>query len=105
MKKKIKGTPQRPRLYVFKSNKHIYAQIIDDINCRILFSSSSICKEFKTKIKSGANCETANIIGQNIAVKSKKQGINQIIFDRGKKLYHGRIKAVADAARKEGLIF
>lgn len=105
MKKKIQGTVQRPRLYVFKSNKHIYAQIIDDINCRILLSSSSISKELKNQVKSGANCETANIIGQNIAVKSKKHGIDKIVFDRGQRPYHGRVKAVADAARKEGLIF
>lgn len=105
MKKKIKGTIERPRLYVFKSNKHIYAQIIDDINCKILLSSSSISKELKNQIKSGANCQTAHIVGQNIAIKSKKHGINQIVFDRGQRPYHGRVQAVADAARQEGLIF
>ena len=107
MKKKITGNLKRPRLYVFRSNKHIYAQIIDDINNKILLSSSSIEKDLKAKIQLNkkANCEISKIIGKNIANKAKKSGIKTVIFDRGKKLYHGRIKALAEAAREEGIKF
>nr|YP_009391907.1 ribosomal protein L18 [Acrosorium ciliolatum]ARW60051.1 ribosomal protein L18 [Acrosorium ciliolatum] len=105
MKKKIIGTLKRPRLYVFKSNKHIYAQLIDDHNNKILTSSSSISKDIKNNINNYANCETAKIIGKNIAIKLKEKGINQIIFDRGNKIYHGKIKALAEATRNEGINF
>lgn len=107
MKRKILGTPNRPRLYVFRSNKHLYAQIIDDTKHKVLFSSSSLCQEVQDKIRNkyNSNCKTANIIGQLIAIKSKQHGINHIVFDRGDKLYHGKVKTLADAARKEGLIF
>nr|QVY58419.1 50S ribosomal protein L18 [Kappaphycus striatus] len=107
MKKKIIGSPERPRLYVFRSNKHIYAQVIDDINHRVLLSSSSIEKDFKKSInyKKKANCKTSIIIGKNIAKKAKKIGIETIIFDRGKKLYHGLIKELAEATRAEGIKF
>nr|QCI08264.1 ribosomal protein L18 [Pterothamnion crispum] len=105
IKKRIKGTETRPRLYIFKSNKHIYAQLIDDINHIILASSSTVGKDIKQSINSFANCKNAKIIGKNIAIKSKKQGINKIIFDRGHNLYHGQIKALADAAREEGINF
>nr|QCI07066.1 ribosomal protein L18 [Haraldiophyllum bonnemaisonii] len=101
MKKKIKGTTDRPRLYVFKSNKHIYVQLIDDNKNKILTSSSTISKD----IKKFANCETAAIVGKNIAIKLKAQGINCIIFDRGNKIYHGKIKALAEATRREGIHF
>ena len=107
MRKKIQGTSNRPRLYVFRSNKHIYAQIIDDINQKILFSSSTLCNKVKQNklFYTKANCKAASMVGQNIAIKLKQYGINYIIFDRGNKLYHGKIKALADAAREEGLIF
>nr|QCI04096.1 ribosomal protein L18 [Antithamnionella ternifolia] len=104
-KNKIKGTTTRPRLYIFKSNKHLYAQLIDDTTNKILASSSTIAKEINSSTKIYANCENAKIIGKQIAIKSKKQGINQIIFDRGNNLYHGQIKALADAAREEGINF
>nr|YP_009397077.1 ribosomal protein L18 [Spyridia filamentosa]ARW66263.1 ribosomal protein L18 [Spyridia filamentosa] len=104
MKKKIKGTSIKPRLYVFKSNKHIYAQIIDDINNKVITSSSTISKELKDDISS-CNCNNAVKIGKDIAEKSKKQGISQVVFDRGKNIYHGKVKALADAAREEGIIF
>lgn len=103
--KKIKGTTQRPRLYVFKSNKHLYVQIIDDTNNEILASSSTIAKEITSETKIYANCENAKIIGKQIAIKSKEKGIKQIVFDRGNNLYHGQIKALADAAREEGINF
>nr|QCI09117.1 ribosomal protein L18 [Inkyuleea mariana] len=105
MKKYIKGKYERPRLYVFKSNKHIYAQIIDDINNKILVSSSTLSKDIKESIESYANCKAASIIGKNLAIKSKSKGINKVIFDRGNNIYHGKIKALADAARQEGINF
>ena len=105
MKKKVKGTIERPRFYVFKSNKHIYAQIIDDINHEILLSSSSISNKLKSQIGSKTNCEVSKLIGKDIANQAKKKGIEKVVFDRGQKLYHGKIKALADAARIEGLNF
>lgn len=105
MKKKIKGTLKRPRLYIFRSNKHIYAQLIDDHNNKILTSSSSVSKDIKNNINNYVNCEAAKMIGKSIAIKLKNKGINQIIFDRGNKIYHGKIKALADATRNEGIEF
>jgi len=105
MIKKIQGTSTRPRLYIFKSNKHIYAQLIDDTTHKIITSISTISKEIKEDIQSFANCKNAAIIGKHIAIKSKEKGIKQIVFDRGKNLYHGKVKALAEAARKEGIEF
>nr|QCI07233.1 ribosomal protein L18 [Hypnea pannosa] len=107
MKKKIQGNSQRPRLYVFRSRKHIYVQVIDDISQKILLSSSSITKSLKSTLpfKSKANCEISVLIGKDIAKKAKKKGIKSVIFDRGKRLYHGRIKALADSVRQEGIKF
>ena len=105
MKKKIRGTEKRPRLYIFKSNKHIYAQLINDKSNDIIASYSSISIDIKHTIKSGVNCEIAKIVGQNIAKKFKEKGIGQIVFDRGNKIYHGQIKAIAESIRKEGIIF
>lgn len=104
-KKNITGTSQRPRLYIFKSNKHLYAQLIDDINNTIIASSSTISKDIKNQEKFFANCTNAKIIGNNIAVKSKEKGITQIIFDRGNNIYHGQVKALAEAAREAGINF
>lgn len=101
MTKQIKGSPTRPRLYIFKSSKHIYAQIIDDFNQKIIASSSTLSKD----IKKYANCVNAQIVGQNIAQKLKVRGLNEIIFDRGNNIYHGQIKALADATRQEGIKF
>nr|YP_009391292.1 ribosomal protein L18 [Dipterocladia arabiensis]ARW59436.1 ribosomal protein L18 [Dipterocladia arabiensis] len=101
MKRKIKGSYHCPRLYIFKSNKHIYAQIIDDDNNNILTSSSTISKEINTF----ANCTTAKQIGQQVAKKLKEKGITKIIFDRGYNKYHGQIKALAEATREEGINF
>lgn len=105
MKKKIKGTYNRPRLYVFKSNQHIYAQILDDINNTILVSSSSLSPIIRPYIDSSLNCKTAAMVGKDIAIKSKEIGINKVVFDRGKNRYHGRIKALADSARQQGINF
>nr|YP_009732079.1 50S ribosomal protein L18 [Gracilaria edulis]QHS70582.1 50S ribosomal protein L18 [Gracilaria edulis]UAD85648.1 ribosomal protein L18 [Gracilaria edulis] len=105
MIKKIRGTSKRPRLVVFRSNKHIYAQIIDDTYNKIIASSSTVTHTFKYHHKSSNNCKSARIIGQNIAKKSKALGIDEVIFDRQKNIYHGRIKALAEAVRQEGIKF
>nr|YP_010618939.1 Ribosomal protein L18 [Deltalsia parasitica]WAX02952.1 Ribosomal protein L18 [Deltalsia parasitica] len=93
------------RLYIFKSNKHIYAHLIDDNKKKVITSSSTVSKDIKDKIRYKKNCATAQIVGKNIGIKLKKLGIKEIIFDRGRNLYHGQIRAVADATRKEGIIF
>jgi large subunit ribosomal protein L18 len=95
----IKGTPERPRLNVFRSNKQIYAQIIDDTNSVTLASASSL------ELDNGANIEGAKSVGKLVAEKAVKQGIKKVVFDRGGYLYHGRVKALADAARAAGLEF
>nr|YP_009397494.1 ribosomal protein L18 [Dasyclonium flaccidum]ARW66680.1 ribosomal protein L18 [Dasyclonium flaccidum] len=102
---KIKGQLNRPRLYVFKSNKHIYANIIDDYNSKILTSYSTLSREIQNNKKQFANCETAKIVGKQIGNKLKQLGIKQIVFDRGSRIYHGQIKALADATRGEGINF
>lgn len=101
MKKKIKGSLNCPRLYIFKSNKHIYAQIIDDYNNKVLISSSTISKN----TNKFANCITAKKIGEDIAQKLKNKNIEKIIFDRGHNKYHGQIKALAEATRSQGINF
>jgi len=95
----------KPRLYVFKSNKHIYAQIIDQKKNQILTSSSTLTPTINNSSKYYKNCKTARAVGENIANKLKKLGINEIIFDRGKNIYHGQVKALADATRSQGIIF
>jgi large subunit ribosomal protein L18 len=105
MGKKIKGTLERPRLYIFRSNKHIYAQVIDDINAKILVTISSISPEIKTYIKSSATCEASKIVGRSIAEKCISKGIKKIVFDRGGKLYHGRVKALGQSVREAGINF
>ena len=105
MKKKITKRAEWPRLHVFRSNKHIYAQVIDDKKNITIATSSSICPKLKTQIESPATCRTAALVGQDIGNKLKDKGIKKIIFDRGKKIYHGRIKALAEATRETGVVF
>uniref|UniRef100_A0AAU7YPW4 Large ribosomal subunit protein uL18c n=1 Tax=Gracilaria hainanensis TaxID=2871843 RepID=A0AAU7YPW4_9FLOR len=105
MKRKIRGTQNRPRLCVFRSNKHIYAQIIDDANKQIITSSSTLAKTIKNNMILANNCNAARSVGQNIAQKSKALGIKEIVFDRQNKIYHGRIQALAEAIREEGIKF
>ena len=105
MKKRNQKRRNQPRLYVFRSHKHIYAQVIDDQKHSTITASSSLCPKLKQKITSPATCKTAWIVGQDIARKLKEKGITKIIFDRGKRLYHGRVKALADATRQEGIKF
>ena len=97
------GNENRPRLSVFRSNNHIYAQVIDDTAQKTLCSASTVDKELKEKQSS--TCESSSIVGGLLAKRALKKGINQVIFDRGGNLYHGRVKALADAAREAGLKF
>nr|YP_009314783.1 Ribosomal protein L18 [Neoizziella asiatica]SCW23238.1 Ribosomal protein L18 [Neoizziella asiatica] len=105
MKKKIKGTLNRPRLYVFRSNKHIYGQVIDDSQNKILITKSSLLFYKNNPSQGSANCSAATLVGKLIAEDCLKHGINKVVFDRGNKLYHGRIKALAESARQEGIEF
>lgn len=102
---KIKGTPESPRLAVYRSTKHIYAQLIDDVNHKTLASSSSNDKDLKEKLAHGGNIDAAKVVGETIAQKALKAGVKECVFDRGGFLYHGRIAALADAAREAGLDF
>jgi large subunit ribosomal protein L18 len=102
IRSKVTGTAERPRLAVFRSLKHIYAQVIDDASGKTLVSASSRDKDAGTK---GANVAAAKAVGALIAKKAKDKGINRVVFDRGGYLYHGNIKALADAARENGLEF
>ena len=99
---KISGTPERPRLNVFRSETNIYAQIIDDTKGVTLVSASSLEKGFEG---SGSNCEAAKKVGEAIAERAKAKGIEAVVFDRGGYLYHGRVKALAEGAREGGLQF
>lgn len=99
---KISGTPERPRLNVFRSTKHIYAQIIDDVNGVTLAAASSLSKDFEGD---GGNVEGAKAVGELIAKHAIEKGITEVVFDRGGYLYHGRIKELADGAREGGLKF
>ena len=103
IRKTLSGTAERPRLNVFRSNANITAQIIDDEKGVTLVSASTLEKDLK--IVNGGNIEAAKIIGQEIAKRAKKAKITQVVFDRGGYLYHGRVKALADAARESGLEF
>jgi large subunit ribosomal protein L18 len=100
---KISGTPQKPRLSVFRSNADIYVQIIDDVNAVTIAAASSRDKDIKAQ--TGTKSEKSKLVGQAIARKAKDLGIETVVFDRGGNLYHGRVKAVADGAREGGLQF
>jgi large subunit ribosomal protein L18 len=107
-RKRISGTPERPRLSVFRSVSHIYAQVIDDLSGRTLVSASTIDASLKgafPKGVRGGNLKGAESVGKTIAERSIEKGIKRVVFDRSGFLYHGRIRAVADAARKAGLEF
>ena len=102
VREKISGTPERPRLNVFRSTKHIYAQIIDDVNGVTLASASSLSKDFDGN---GGNKDGARMVGQMIAKSALDKGITNVVFDRGGNVYHGRIKELAESARENGLQF
>jgi large subunit ribosomal protein L18 len=101
----VKGTPERPRLAVYRSLEHIYAQVIDDVAGRTLASASTIDAEIKKAIAGKHKTEEAKIVGQFIANRAKKAGVTRVVFDRGGHMYHGRVKALADGAREAGLDF
>jgi large subunit ribosomal protein L18 len=105
VRKKISGTPERPRLSVFRSAKHIYAQLVDDTQGVTLVSASTLDKELAGQIKNGGNVEAARKVGELVAKRAIAKGINKVVFDRGGYLYHGRVQALADAAREAGLDF
>jgi large subunit ribosomal protein L18 len=103
---KVKGTPQRPRLSVFRTAKHIYAQIIDDTAAKTLVDASSVSKEFRPAIQGkGGNKSGAALVGEFIAKRAAGKGIKRVVFDRNGFLYHGRVKILAEAARQHGLEF
>ena len=102
VREKISGTPERPRLNVFRSTKHIYAQLIDDVNGVTLASASSLTKDFDGN---GGNKDGARKVGQMIAKSAIEKGITAVVFDRGGNVYHGRIKELAESARENGLQF
>ncbi len=104
IRKRIKGTAEVPRMSVFRSNKHIYAQLIDDVSAKTIAAASSADKDLTVNEKAKKS-EIAAIVGKKIAEKAKEKNVTKIVFDRGGYLYHGRVKALADAARKEGLKF
>ncbi len=105
IRKKLRGTPERPRLAVFRSQGHIYAQVIDDDAGRTLCTASSLDKDLRTKSKRGGNVASAKQVGALIASRARDKGVGAVVFDRGGFQYHGRIKALADAAREAGLKF
>lgn len=105
IRKKIYGTPDRPRLTVYRSLKHIYAQLIDDLNGKTLISVSTLSESVRKGEKAKNKIEAAKIVGTQLAKASTEKKIKQVVFDRNGYEYHGRIKALAEAARKEGLKF
>jgi large subunit ribosomal protein L18 len=105
IRKKVKGTVERPRLAVFRSLNHMYAQIIDDSSGKTLVAASTREKEVLGDSKASGNIPAAKLVGKNIAQRAKSKGIEAVVFDRGGYIYHGRVKALADAARESGLKF
>jgi len=105
LRKRIVGTKDKPRLCVFRSGKNLYAQLIDDMKGHTLFSFSTNMSGLKNKIAYGGNVKAAASLGEAFAKQAKEKGFNKIVFDRAGYLYHGRVKAFAEGARKNGLVF
>ena len=105
VRQRIFGTSERPRLNVFRSSGHIYAQIIDDLKGATLASASSLDKSLRTSLKSTSSIVAAKAVGKLLAERAKSANVHAVVFDRGGRLYHGRIKALADASREGGLQF
>lgn len=105
LRRKMSGTPDRPRLAVFRSHQHIYAQVIDDVAQHTLVAASTLEPTLRSELNSGATCEASAAVGKLVAQRALDKGISKVIFDRGGNLYHGRIQALADAAREAGLDF
>lgn len=105
IRNKIQGTADKPRLTVFKSNKNVSAQIINDIDGHTLASASTVQKELSDKLESTSSIEAAKLVGEYVAKRAVEKGIEEIVFDRSGYIYHGKVKALADAARENGLKF
>lgn len=105
VRKKITGTAERPRLNIFKSSQHIYAQIVDDTTGTTIVAASTVMVDVKAGLKHCGNAEAAKKVGSEIARRALEKNITQVVFDRNGFLYHGRVKALADAAREHGLSF
>ncbi|MGH7402027.1 MAG: 50S ribosomal protein L18 [Candidatus Rokuibacteriota bacterium] len=105
IRQRVLGTPERPRLAVFRSLNHIYAQVVDDTSGRTIAAVDSRAPEFREKAKAGGNVAAAKIVGELLAQRVKARGISRVVFDRGGYQYHGRVKALAEAARAAGLTF
>lgn len=105
VRKKIRGSGDRPRLNVFRSASHIYAQVINDDQGRTLASASTVDKEVREQNRNGGNLAAARVVGSRIAERASRLGIKRVVYDRGGYLFHGRVKALADAAREGGLEF
>ena len=105
VRRKVRGTAERPRLAVYRSNRHIYAQLVDDLSGRTILTVSSLSKEVVPAKSTKGKLEASKRVGKHIAALAKEKGIDRVCFDRGGYLYHGRVKAVADGAREGGLEF
>ncbi|MEK7847212.1 MAG: 50S ribosomal protein L18 [Nitrospinota bacterium] len=104
IRKKVKGTSDRPRLTVYKSMKHIYTQVVDDSAGETLASTSTVSKEFKDRMKSAKNLEAAKLVGEIVADKLIQRGIKKLVFDRNGYIYHGKIAAIVEKVREKGII-
>jgi len=105
IRKKVFGTPERPRVVIHRSHKNLMVQVVDDLNRKVIFGISTLSKEFRARYNKGGDVKGAEILGSLFAEKAKERGITKIVFDRGGYLYHGRVKAFAESARKGGLDF
>jgi large subunit ribosomal protein L18 len=105
MRKRMSGTMERPRLCVHRSTRHIRAQVVDDLSGRTLVSASSLDTEVKSIIKGGGNIAASKVVGKMVAERARAKGIDKVVFDRGGYQYHGRVQALAEAAREAGLKF
>ncbi|NLY67078.1 MAG: 50S ribosomal protein L18 [Tissierellia bacterium] len=105
VRKKVNGTPERPRLNIYKSNSHIYAQIINDVDGHTLVAASTLDKELRGKLNSTSNKEAARLVGELIGKRAIEKGIEKVVFDRAGYIYHGRVKELAEGAREAGLKF
>ena len=105
IRKKVIGTRERPRVCIFRSNKNLYAQLIDDMKSQTLFSLSTSSGQLKKSLSSGGNVKAARALAEEFAKKAKEKGFERIVFDRAGYLYHGRVKAFAETVRKNGLVF
>lgn len=102
---KMSGTATRPRLCVTRTNAHIYAQVIDDVSGGTIVSASSIEPELKSALKTGSTADSARVVGEAVGRRAVEAGLAEVVFDRGGRLYHGRVKALAEGARSAGLTF